>query len=154
MLGLRFERMWLELLCFGAAGASVILVVGLMHRRRHESPSDSEITISGDAGADISGYLATYLLPLLTVAKPSLRDVAAYATFVLVVGVIYVRSDMVQINPLVYLMGWKVLRATVPVAGGVSKEVFVFTRRDRRVGDSLQAERFADRVYIDHAAPR
>ncbi|MGA2924876.1 MAG: hypothetical protein ABSG43_02590 [Solirubrobacteraceae bacterium] len=44
---------------------------------------------------------------------------------------------------------WRVLRASVPV-GASAKEVFLITRADRRVGEPLQAERFADRVYIDH----
>ncbi len=54
-----------------------------------------------------------------------------------------------QINPTVYFMGRRVLRASAP-ARGTTKEVFVISRRDLRISSTLQAERFSDRVYIDH----
>lgn len=149
MLGLRFDPLGLQIVCFALAGVSASLVTLVLYRRRDARPGDAAITVSGDAGADVSGYLAFYLLPFLTVSSPSARDLAAYVVFLLVAGLIYVRSGLMQINPTIYLLRWRVLRASVPV-GASSKEVFVITRADRRVGDQLQAERFADRVYIDH----
>jgi hypothetical protein len=107
------------------------------------------VTITGEAGADVSGYLAAYLLPFLTVVDPSPTDLAAYAIFIVVAGLVYVRSGLMQINPTVYLMNRKVWSASIPV-GGTTKEVFVISRRALRVAKPLQAERFADRVYIDH----
>jgi hypothetical protein len=108
------------------------------------------LAITGDAGAEVSGYLAAYLLPFLTVAEPSPIDLVTYGIFVLVAGLIYVRSGLMQINPTVYLLNRRVLRASAPVKGA-SKEVFVISRRDLRVAETLKAERFSDRVYIDHA---
>ena len=58
-------------------------------------------------------------------------------------------TGLMQINPTVYFMGRRVLRASAPVRG-TTKEVFVISRRDLRVCSTLQAERFSDRVYIDH----
>jgi hypothetical protein len=150
MLGLRFERWWLEAPCFAAAAGGFALVFYLLHRRASELPSDSELRISGDGGSDVTGYLASFLLPFLTVARPDVRDLAAYVTFIAVLAVVYVRSDMVQINSVVYLLRWRVQRATLST-GDSRTEVFVITRSDRRVGEPLRAERFSDRVYIDHA---
>lgn len=149
MLGLRFHPLALRIICFAVAGLGAAIVALLLYRRRTERPTDTQLTVSGDAGADVSGYLASYLLPFLTVGSPSATDLAAYIVFLLVAGLIYVRSGLMQINPTVYLLGWRVLRASVPVGGG-AKEVFLITRADRRVRDQLRAERFADRVYIDH----
>lgn len=150
MLGLRFDKLGLRigLIAFGLACAA--LVAFLLARGAGERPSNTELTIAGDAGAEVSGYLAAYLLPFLTVAKPSANDLAAYAIFIAVSGLVYVRSGLMQINPTVYLMNRRVLRATIPVVGGATKEVFVITTRDLRVPHTLKAERFADRVYIDH----
>jgi hypothetical protein len=150
MLGLRFHPLGLRIGCFVLAALSAGVVTLLLYRRGGERPTDTPLTISGDAGADVSGYLAAYLLPFLVVGAPSATDVAAYVVFILVAGLIYVRSGLMQINPTVYLLRWRVLRGSVP-AGRSRKEVFLITRADRRVGDELRAERFADRVYIDHA---
>ena len=151
MLGLRFSShvARISLIAFGLA--CIAYVVFIVSRSADERPSNATLTITGDAGADVSGYLAAYLLPFLTVAEPSLTDVIAYVIFILVAGFVYVRSGLMQINPTVYLMGRRVLRATVPVRD-TTKEVFVISRRELRVAAPLQAERFSDRVFIDHGA--
>lgn len=149
MLGLRFSDTTARI-CLIAFGLILIAYVAIIvSRSADERPSNTTLTVSGDAGADMSGYLASYLLPFLTVPAPSLADVIAYVIFVLVAGLVYVRSGLMQINPTVYLMGRRVLRATVPVRDS-TKDVFVISRRDLRVSAPLQAERFSDRVYIDH----
>ncbi len=151
MLGLRFHPLGLRigLIVFGVASAAYVAY--LLTRNRDERASNTPLTITGDAGAEVSGYLAAYLLPFLTVAEPSPIDLATYAIFVLVAGLIYVRSGLMQINPTVYLLNRRVLRATTPVKG-TTKEVFVISRRDLRVAEPLKAERFSDRVYIDQGS--
>ncbi len=57
---------------------------------------------------------------------------------------------MVCINPTVYAVGWRPMRASIPVAYGQTKEVFILTRRDLRTGQTLQGERLSDRVWIDN----
>lgn len=153
MLGLRFHPSWLRigLIAFGLACAAYVAFV--LTRSSDERPSNTTLTITGDAGADVSGYLAAYLLPFLTVADPSATDLVAYAIFVVVAGLIYVRSELMQINPSVYLLNRKVLRATTPVRE-TTKDVFVISRRNLRVATTLNAERFSDRVYIDHGTER
>ena len=154
MFALRFESLWLRI-CFGALAVLGVLITFLLLRRRHsEHPSNTTISVVGDGGAEISGYLAAYLLPFLTLAAPPLLDGFAYLIFFGVAGVIYVRSGLIQVNPTVYLLGWRVVRGTIAVGAAaseqLSKEVFVFTKRDRRVGEPVRGERFSDRVYIDH----
>jgi hypothetical protein len=153
MLGLRFDpcRLRIGLVTFGLACCAYVAFV--LTRSAGERPSNTTLTITGDAGTDVSGYLAAYLLPFLTVADPSTTDLVAYAIFVAVAGLVYVRSGLMQINPTVYLMSRKVLRATIPVQG-TTREVFVISRRDLRVASTLNAERFSDRVYIDHVTER
>jgi hypothetical protein len=150
MLGLRFEPLALRLGLIGFGIGCALVVAWLLVRRAADRPSNTTITITGEAGSEVSGYLAAYLLPFLTVSEPGATDIVAYAIFILVAGLIYVRSGLMQINPTVYALRRQVLRGTVPVRGG-TKEVFVITSVDRRVGDSLKGERFSDRVYIDHA---
>jgi hypothetical protein len=128
MLGLRFDALPLQigLVAFGVVCA---LILGVILRRGSTTrPANTTLTITGDAGSDVSGYLAAYLLPFLTVSDPGLTDVCAYVIFVAVAGIVYVRSGLMQINPTVYLLGRTVRRATVPVHD-TSKEVFVISKR-------------------------
>jgi hypothetical protein len=148
MLALRFDPWWLRI---SLAALTVVgfTVVAIKLRRRAGRPTDTQLTIVGDAGGEVSGYLAAYLLPFLTVAEPDARDLAAYALFVLVAGVIYTRSSLVHINPTMYALRWRPMRASIVVADGQSKDVYVLTRSDPRTAQTLRGERLSDRVWID-----
>src|SRR5689334_19214701 len=115
MLGLRFDRALLRLGLIGFGIACGALVAFLLRRRDNERSSNAMLTITGDAGGEVSGYLAAYLLPFLAVDAPRIREVVTYAIFISVVGLVYVRSGLLHINPTVYLMNRRVLRATTPV---------------------------------------
>jgi hypothetical protein len=82
----------------GAVGLAVIFAAAW----RIEPRERVYVTVE-DRGADVAGYLATYLVPFLTVSKPTTRDVVAYALFLCLVGVVYVRSTLIGVNPLAYL---------------------------------------------------
>jgi hypothetical protein len=71
---------------------------------RRIQPRRREFVAVEDRGVDVAGYLATYLVPFLTVSKPTGRDVIAYACFLALVGVVYVRSTLIGVNPLMYLI--------------------------------------------------
>jgi len=154
MFALRFESTWLRVmfgfLCLGG----IIVAAYLLRRNRSDRPSNQKITVTGDGGAEVSGYLAAYLLPFLSLAAPPLLDGLSYLIFLVVAGTVYIRSGLMQVNPTIYLLGWRVARGTIIVGKrgdvDVSKEVYVITKRNRRVQESLQGERFSDRVYIDH----
>ena len=98
-------RTWL----FRLAAAAAAALVAALGAARGVSPRDRTVASVTDRGGDVAGYLATYLLPFLTVADPSRRDMAAYAGFVLLVGVVYTRSALLSVNPLLYLLGYRLL---------------------------------------------
>lgn len=110
LLALRFNTDWLQLACVALAGFGFLDMAWIVfHVSRRTAEDPIKIATVQDAGADIAGYLATYLLPFLTVSEPTNRDVIAYAIFIFVTGLIYIRSDMAQINPTIYLMGARVV---------------------------------------------
>lgn len=110
LLAIRFETTWLEIVCGALAALGFLdmlrIVVLVSRKTAKDSIRVSEVT---DAGPEVAGYLATYLLPFLTVAQPTTRDVIAYAIFLLVTGLVYVRSEMTQVNPTLYILGRRVV---------------------------------------------
>lgn len=119
LLALRFRAPWLEAACAALALVGVAdmvwIVYGITARTGAEPVTVAEVH---DAGPEVAGYLATYLLPFLTVSEPSGRDITAYAIFLLVTGLIYVRSEMTQINPTLYLLRCRVI--SIRTSGGWS----------------------------------
>ena len=147
ILAIRFERTWLTVACgvlavLGlAAGAAVLL------RFRDVTPGSWVARTSEDRGGEVAGYLATYLLPFVTVAEPGVRDVIAYALFLMIVGVIFVRSSLVQINPTLYLFGWRLF--AIEIGDGWSG--YVLARMPIRRGERVQVVRMTDRLFISYA---
>src|SRR5258708_29641934 len=113
LLAIRFETIWLEVVCGALAVAGFLdmlwIVFGIARRT---SADPIRLAKVEDAGPEVAGYLATYLLPFLTVPQPTVRDVAAYTIFLMVTGLVYVRSEMAQINPTLYILGRRGARGT------------------------------------------
>jgi len=64
-----------------------------------------------DEGGNAAGYLATYLLPFLGLSPSSWRDWTAYGLYFLSVATIYIRTDLVLVNPILYLFDYRVVSA-------------------------------------------
>lgn len=136
LLAVRFTTAWLEIACGVIAAVGLFdmlwIVFGVTRRTAAEPVTVAAVE---DAGPEVAGYLVSYLLPFLTVAQPSTRDVVAYLMFLIVAGLIYVRSDMAQINPTLYLLGRRVVRLRTD-RGWVG---YVIVRSAVGVGDQLRA---------------
>jgi len=110
MLALRFDGLVLRV-AIAAAGVLFLADTArlVLWLPRRVQPSPFIITEVKDHGSQVAGYLASYLLPLLVVPTPTVTDLLAYALFLTVVALVYVRSEMLDINPTLYVLGLRVL---------------------------------------------
>jgi hypothetical protein len=88
----------------------VALMVWILAHAKELEPQEYTIRSVEDRGADVGNYLVAYLLPFLVVPDPGWGDLFAYMGFLLVAGLIYVKSDSIYVNPLLYLLGFRVAR--------------------------------------------
>jgi len=125
ILAVRFNGLALRLVCAGLFAAGVLDTFRITTKIR-SGLVQHEITVksSEDTGGEVSGYLASYLLPFVTVPTPGWRDLLGYGLFLLVGLVIYVRSNLVRVNPTLYLLGYRVLH----VRYGAGRDQFLVTR--------------------------
>jgi hypothetical protein len=107
------DHVWLVAGCLVVSALGLITLWQALHEAQNMEPRP-ELTVRDveDRGSDVAGYLVTYLLPFLTVADPGVFDVLAYVSFIALVGCIYVQSDMIHINPVLYAFGYRVLDVT------------------------------------------
>jgi hypothetical protein len=145
LLAIRFEQWWLWISCLALAMLGVASLLWLLKLDDRSSRGPHDLATVRDAGGEAASYLAAYLLPFLVVSTPTVRDVIAYAGFLLVAAVISIRSDVAQVNPLLYLLGYRVLAIT----DDHGLQAYMITRHSRRVGDRVQATRFRDDVLVD-----
>lgn len=144
ILAIRFTDYWLEALCGGlfvlglGGGLAVVL------RYRGVSGRSWTAARVEDRGVEVAGYLASYILPFVVVSEPGWRDLVGYTIFFVVAGTIYIRSGMLQINPTLYLFGWRVFAVNL----GDRWMGYALARGSLARGDSIEVRRVTERVFM------
>lgn len=137
ILAIRFQGVTLKTVCAVLAGIGfsyLFLVVFVIARRAQAR--DYPVASLQDASGEVAGYLATYLVPFVTVPSPSAADLAGYCILALVVLAIFLRSELARINPTLYLLGWRVASITTGQAS-----YYIVCRRLPRPGTRIRAVR-------------
>lgn len=147
LLAIRFTTPWLWISCAVLAGLGVAALWLLLKLDDRSAPGPHELTSVRDSAPEATAYLASYLLPMLTVATPHPRDVVAYAGFLVVAAVISLRSAVAQVNPLLYLLGYRVLSVTDK--NGL--HAYLIAKRLVPEGERVLATRFRDDVLVDRS---
>ena len=101
---------------------------------------DSALTRDGDALA----YVATYLVPFAAMAATTAREQGALALFVSLIAVVYIRSELFYVNPLLAAAGYRLFQVTTPKGASV---VLIARRRFLPAASSLSARRLSSYVY-------
>jgi hypothetical protein len=90
--------------------------VGPILRVAHARPNDG----------DVLAYTATYLVPFIGVDLTKIDGVVVFVGFLLVLGLVYINSDMLFVNPVLSLFGFH----TFAVTDRDDHEYSLITRRD------------------------
>ncbi len=62
---------------------------------------------------DVMGYIASYLIPFVAIPFGGWQQGVALLIFVIVLGIVYVNSNMIHINPMLNLLGYHVYEITL-----------------------------------------
>jgi hypothetical protein len=104
--------------------------------------------------AELAAYVATYLLPFVVVFGATVQDVVALGLFLFFIGLLWVNSGMVYLNPLLALAGYHVyVVAITPIGGGTLSRAFLVSHQAQlKAGDEAMPDQIATGVYIDLTA--
>jgi hypothetical protein len=97
-------RTWIILAA--VAGVSLVGLVVVMASKRDEKGPRLEARHSRPKDGDVLAYTATYLVPFFSVDLTHLDGVVVLGGFLLVLGIVYVNSDMLFVNPVLSLAGY------------------------------------------------
>ncbi|MGW4829873.1 hypothetical protein ACWEOG_19985 [Amycolatopsis japonica] len=145
LLAFRFDRAWLVISCAALALMGGLAAYLILHIDSRSTPGVHKIVSVRDAGSEAAAYLGAYLLPFVTVSTPTVRDALAYLGFMLVAASVYIRSSVVQINPLLYILGYRVLA----VEDSNAMQAYLIIRRRITPGDTVWATRLGVDVIVD-----
>ena len=93
-------------------------------------------------------FLATYIIPLITFDFEKERYVLVLAALLVIMGIIYIKTDLFYANPSLALLGFNIYKVNIRVSDNNIKEcVVVITRKKLKVKDKISYIVLDDRVY-------
>jgi hypothetical protein len=133
-----------------SAGAFLLFIFVV----RKGGPFRAEVDDVEPQDAELAAYVATYLLPFVVVFGATIQDVIALGMFLFFIGLLWVNSGMIYLNPLLALIGYHVYVASLtPIGAGSGDTItrtFLLSRQsDLRSGDKVQPNRISRGVLID-----
>jgi len=99
LLAIRFDTRWLQLTCIGLAVLGTIFMLWIVFVVAHKSAPSRSGSPACKTRAPRSPLPRNLPAPFPHGSHPSVRDVIAYGIFLFIGGLIYVRSEMTQVNP-------------------------------------------------------
>ncbi len=133
-------------LYFGRSWAVVIIaalsaIIGLcslfwiMHRAAADiAPVSAVVVDYRQRGDEVMGYVAAYLIPFVGFSLTDIRQGIALLVFLLVLAYLYVTTEMIHVNPMLYIVGYRIYDVTFEP----SIVRTVITYGELRRGDVLQ----------------
>lgn len=148
LLAIRFDDCWLRIVCVGLAILGFVGLFVLM-RLQHQQPEYQgrySLTEVRQAGEGASSYLAGYLLPFVTAGKPDALDIVAYVGFFLVAYVVATRTGIIQVNPTLFLFGYRIYSVT----DSVGSQRYLLSKSKGKItsGTTVLASRMSNDVLL------
>jgi hypothetical protein len=92
-------------------------------------------------------FLATYVVPLISFDFDSGRQMAVLALLLVVMGIIYIKTDLFYANPSLALLGFHIYRVDGNFKNDRRKGIIVICREKFAVGDRAAYIKLDDRIY-------
>ena len=90
----------------GLAVLSVIALILFLHYAFRLQSAPLLVTSVKSRDGDVMSYIVTYLLPFLAIKLNDMKDVSSLGLLLIVVGILYVNSNLIHTNPILSLLGY------------------------------------------------
>lgn len=142
--------------CVGLALLGIAGIVAFLCTAKSLGATPVKVVQVERRDADVASYAATYLLPFVTVFNGNTTDVISLVGFIAVLGVVYVRSRLIYINPLLSIIGYDLYRVTATAAnaeasspGAVGWPRYLLAHRTAvHVGDIIKVREPTPDMYL------
>jgi hypothetical protein len=95
--------------------------------------------------AEAMAYIVTYIIPFLAIPLHGWKEGISLCIFFIVLGVLYVNSNMIHINPMLNLFGYHLYEITTE-DGGVHS---LLTKRTVRHRETIEAVKLGDEILLE-----
>lgn len=92
-------------------------------------------------------FLATYVIPLISFEFSSTRQLSVFVLLLLVMCVIYIKTDLFYANPSLALLGFQIYRANGSFKTGVRENIILISKCKIVENQKLSYIKLDDRIY-------
>ena len=112
----------------------------------------AKITKIEDLNYEHLTFLTTYIIPLICFNLTSTRYLFALAFLLIVIGVIYVKTDKFYANPTLAVLGFRLYRVTINTRTGIKEDIVVITKDRLSEADQMTMLDLDKKVYFARKA--
>lgn len=91
--------------------SSIFLYVIIRHLKKEEDKLFVKIISIENKNDEVVAYLVTYVLPFLSL--PNERKTVVVLIFMLMLFILYVKSNLIAINPILVFLGYHIMEVTI-----------------------------------------
>jgi len=140
---------WFSWAIFGLALLSVAVLVIYLTLARRLAAHEVIVRSSSSKDGEAMSYLVSYLLPFLGLDSQRVADQVSLGIFLAMVAVLYVGSNLIHMNPMLNLVGFRILEVECE-HGGMS--TLICRKNYIRPGTSISVVSLSNHVLMEKGA--
>jgi hypothetical protein len=133
------------ILALGLSGLIIMILYFFQFAPRLGSIQE-KVTALQSRDGEVMGYIASYLIPFVAIPFGGWQQGVALLIFVIVLGIVYVNSNMIHINPMLNLMGYHLYEIIVEHS---ERPHALITRQHIALGDTIHIIDIGDGIFLE-----
>lgn len=106
-----------------------------------------EVTSLNDLSYEHLAFLASYVIPLISFDFQNLREVVIAGALLIMIGLIFVKTNMYYTNPVLALLGYRLYRANGKFKTGTRENIILVSRSDVALQQKLKYIKIDTNIY-------
>jgi len=135
------------LFCLGAIFIVWILYSRFTYKLKGGTDLPIQIEKIENINYEYLTFLTTYIIPLICFNLKSLRDIIVLIVLLIILGCLFVKTNLYYANPSLALMGYHIYKADVKTKNGNKENIILIAKEKIEKGDSVFPKRLEDNVY-------
>lgn len=146
IFAVRIHVLWSIAVFSSVAVLSFLLLAMLIERSKKAAPTALSPADYQNKGGDSISYIIAYIIPFIGYNLHSAADVVSVCILLVVVGAIYIHSDLMCTNPILFLLRFNVFLVT----SDTGKKIYLLTRKSSvRKDELLRVVSIDQNIYLE-----
>ncbi|MDO7786065.1 anti-phage protein KwaA [Desulforamulus aquiferis] len=93
-------------------------------------------------------FLTTYIIPLICLDLSDLRYIIVLMFLLVIIGIIYIKTDMFYANPTLALLGYQLYEADAELRDGLKEQIILISREKIDEQSNVVYKKLDEKIYF------